>query len=51
MDPDTTSMYDDGHVYTDKAGSLTWKYAGGPKAEFDAAKAAKKKPEPTETLT
>jgi hypothetical protein len=30
-------MYDDGHVYTDKAGALTWKFAGGPKAEYDAA--------------
>jgi len=36
-DPTTTSMYDDGHVYTDKAGALTWQFAGGPKAEYDAA--------------
>jgi hypothetical protein len=40
-DPTTTGMYDDGHVYTDRAGSLTWKFAGGPKAEYDAATAAK----------
>jgi len=31
-------MYDDGHVYTDKAGSLKWKFAGGPTKEFDASK-------------
>jgi len=34
-------MYDDSHIYTDKAGSLSWKYAGGPKAEYDAANALK----------
>jgi len=36
-DPTTTGMYDDSHVYTDKSGSLNWKYAGGPKAEYDAS--------------
>jgi hypothetical protein len=36
-DPTTTSMYDDGHVYTDHAGSLKWKFAGGPAAEYAAA--------------
>ena len=41
-DPTTTSMYDDGHVYTDKPGNVNWKFAGGPKAELDAAQAAKK---------
>ena len=30
-------MYDDGHVYTDKPGNVNWKFAGGPKAELDAA--------------
>jgi len=34
-------MYDDGHVYTDHAGTLNWKFAGGPTAEYEAAKAAK----------
>jgi len=56
FDPTTTSMYDDGDQIKnynagEGLGSLTWKFAGGPKAEYDAAKAAKKKPEPTETLT
>ena len=37
-DPTTSSMYDDGHQYG-APGSLEWKFAGGPKAEFDAAKA------------
>jgi len=41
-DPTTTSMYDDGHVYTDKPGNVNWKFAGGPKAELDASIAAKK---------
>jgi hypothetical protein len=36
-DPTTTSMYDDGHVYTDHAGSLKWKFAGGPAAEYQAS--------------
>jgi hypothetical protein len=36
QDPDTSSMYDDGHVYTDTAGSVKWKYAGGPAAEYQA---------------
>jgi 3',5'-cyclic AMP phosphodiesterase CpdA len=36
-DPDTSSMYDNGHVYTDTAGSIKWKYAGGPAAEYQAA--------------
>jgi hypothetical protein len=31
-------MYDDGHVYTDKAGSLAWKFAGGPTKEYEASK-------------
>jgi len=31
-------MYDDGHVYTDKAGSLKWKFAGGPTKEFESSK-------------
>jgi hypothetical protein len=34
-------MYDDGYVYTDKPGNVNWKFAGGPKAELDAAIAAK----------
>ena len=55
FDPTTTSMYDDGDkikTYNQNGlGSLNWKFAGGPKAEYDAAKAARKKPEPTETLT
>jgi hypothetical protein len=37
QDPNTSSMYDDGHVYTDKAGSLKWKFAGGPTKEFEAS--------------
>ena len=37
QDPTTASMYDDGHVYTDKAGSLKWKFAGGPTKEFEAS--------------
>ena len=45
-DPTTASMYDDGHVYTPAPGSLNWKFAGGPKAEFEAAQ-AKAKPEPS----
>jgi hypothetical protein len=46
QDPNTTSMYDDGHVYTDKAGSLTWKFAGGPTKEFEASQTpAPKAPE------
>jgi len=53
-DPTTASMYDDGDkvkTYNQKGlGSLNWKFAGGPKAEYDAAKAKAKKPEPTETL-
>jgi hypothetical protein len=36
-DPTSTSMYDDGHVYTDHAGTLKWKFAGGPAAEYKAA--------------
>jgi hypothetical protein len=55
FDPTTTSMYDDGDkikTYNQNGlGSLNWKFAGGPKAEYDAAIAARKKPEPTETLT
>ena len=47
-------MYDDGDkvkTYNQKGlGSLNWKFAGGPKAEYDAAKAKAKKPEATETL-
>ena len=26
FDPTTSGMYDDGHVYTDKAGSMKWKF-------------------------
>ena len=37
-------MFDDGDkvkTYNQKGlGSLNWKFAGGPKAEYDAAKAA-----------
>jgi len=36
-DPDTTSMYDDRHVYTDDAGHINWKYEGGPAAEYQKA--------------
>jgi len=53
-DPTTSSMYDDGDkvkTYNQNGlGSLNWKFAGGPKAEFDAARAKAKKPEATETL-
>jgi hypothetical protein len=35
-DPTTSSMYDDGFQYS-APGALKWKFAGGPKAEFDAA--------------
>jgi len=37
QDPDTTSMYDDGHVYTDDAGKIKWVFAGGPAAEYAKA--------------
>ena len=37
QDPNTSSMYDDGHVYTDTAGSVKWKFAGGPAAEYQSA--------------
>lgn len=37
QDPNTSSMYDDGHVYTDTAGSVKWKFAGGPAAEYQKA--------------
>ena len=30
-------MYDDGHVYTDDAGHIKWKYEGGPAAEYQKA--------------
>lgn len=30
-------MYDDGHIYTDDAGTIKWKFAGGPAAEYAAA--------------
>jgi hypothetical protein len=30
-------MYDDGHVYTDHAGKINWKFAGGPAAEYEAS--------------
>ena len=42
-DPTTASMYDDcdkQKTYS-AAGALSWKFAGGPKAEYDAAVAAK----------
>jgi hypothetical protein len=45
-DPTTASMYDDGHAYS-APGALNWKFAGGPKAEYDAAKA---KEAPVEVL-
>lgn len=35
-DPTTTSMYDDSWTFS-APGGLDWKFAGGPKAEFDAA--------------
>jgi hypothetical protein len=34
-DPTTASMYDDGFQYA-APGKLSWKFAGGPKAEYDA---------------
>ena len=34
-DPTTASMYDDGFQYS-APGKLNWKFAGGPKAEYDA---------------
>jgi len=30
-------MYDDGHVYTDDAGKIKWKFEGGPAAEYQKA--------------
>ena len=48
-DPTTASMYDDcdkQKTYS-APGQLNWKFAGGPKAEFDAAQAANKKKEGT----
>jgi len=48
-DPTTTSMYDDGWKYSD-AGALNWKFAGGPKAEYDAAVTSKKPAPPVESL-
>jgi len=49
-DPTTTSMYDDGWKYSD-AGALNWKFAGGPKAEYDAWVASQPKKEaPKESL-
>jgi len=52
-DPTTASMYDDGDkVKTYSAnGKLNWKYAGGPKAEYDAAQAKKKDSAPVEVLS
>jgi hypothetical protein len=52
-DPTSASMYDDGDkvkTYS-AAGKLNWKYAGGPKAEYDAAQASKKDAAPVETLS
>jgi len=49
-DPTTSSMYDDGHQYS-APGALNWKFAGGPKAEYDAAKASKPEAGPVEVLT
>merc|ERR1711935_452507 len=49
-DPTPSSMYDDGHQYS-APGALNWKFAGGPKAEYDAAKASKPEAGPVEVLT
>ena len=45
-------MYDDGDkIKTYSApGALNWKFAGGPKAEYDAAKGSKKEGAPVEVL-
>ena len=43
-------MYDDGFQYS-APGALNWKFAGGPKAEYDTAKASKKEAGPVEVLT
>ena len=48
-DPTTTSMYDDSWTFS-APGGLDWKFAGGPKAEYDAAQAAKKPAAPVESL-
>jgi hypothetical protein len=51
-DPTTASMYDDGDkqkTYS-AAGKLNWKFAGGPKAEYDAAVGGKKADAPVESL-
>merc|ERR1712127_2953 len=48
-DPTTSSMYDDGFQYS-APGGLNWKFAGGPKAEYDAAMAAAKPAAPVEVL-
>jgi hypothetical protein len=52
-DPTTASMYDDADkqkTYS-AAGALNWKFAGGPKAEYDAAKASSKDGAPKEALS
>jgi hypothetical protein len=53
-DPTTASMYDDGDkikTYAPSgAGSLKWKFAGGPKAEYDKAQEGKKDAAPAEAL-
>lgn len=46
-------MYDDGDkvkTYS-AAGALNWKFAGGPKAEYDTAQAGKKDAAPAEALS
>ena len=42
-DPTTIGMYDDGHVYTDKAGSLKWKFV--PPQPKEAKEAAAEAPD------
>lgn len=53
-DPTSASMYDDGDKVKTYAaagaGTLNWKFAGGPKAEYDIAQAAKKDAAPVESL-
>lgn len=50
-DPTTASMYDDGDKQKTYSapGKLNWKFAGGPKAEYDASNTAKDAP--VEVLT
>ena len=42
-------MYDDSWTFS-APGGLDWKFAGGPKAEYDAAMKAKKPAAPVEVL-